>query len=348
MLDDINKRARVVLSHIVETYLGTGEAIGSRTLSKMEDIGISPASVRNVMADLEDAGLLYSPHTSSGRLPTPLGLKFFIDGILEVGKIGEAQRHEIDLQCRTEGRNMTKLLENAGDVMSNISLCAGLVMAPKLSRNLKHMEFIRLSLEQAIVVMVDDHDMVENRLISLPKGLPANALTLAGNYISSHLKGRDLQSVKQTIEAEISSRKAQIDEISARLIAAGLDSWSEIEKAEDLLVVRGQANLLNDVSALADIERVKNLFTALEGKENLLKLLKATDGAKGVKIFIGAETRLFGISDCAMIVAPYTNAEKRIIGAIGVVGPLRINYANIIPMVDYTAEVVSKLIGRTQ
>ncbi len=345
MLEELNDRTRIVLRHIVSAYLKTGEATGSRSLSKMEDLNLSPATIRNIMADMEEAGLLYSAHSSAGRLPTQMGLKLFIDGILEVGTLPPEERKAIELQCRQDGSNVTKLMERAGDIMSNLSLCAGIVMAPTLNRTLKHLEFIRLNPEKALVVMVDELGMVENRIIDLPAGIPAHALIQAGNYISSHLNGRNLEEVQTAIEDEISSRRAQIDQLSAGLVQKGLASWSEADKEQAVLVIRGQEKLLNDVRAIEDVERIRNLFSALEGKENLLNLLKATDSGEGVKLFIGAETHLFGLTDCSMIVAPYAGKDNQIAGAIGVVGPLRMNYARIIPMVDYTAEVLSQLIG---
>ncbi|MFK7866259.1 MAG: heat-inducible transcriptional repressor HrcA [Alphaproteobacteria bacterium] len=348
MLNELNQRARTVLGHIVSGYIETGEATASRTLSRMEDLGVSPATIRNVMADLEDAGLLYAPHSSAGRLPTAQGLKLFIDGILEIGTLNPEEQKQIDEHCHSENDNITRLMEKAGDVMSNISLCAGLVVAPSLNRSLKHMEFIRLNAEKALVVMVDELGMVENRIIDLPAGIPAQALVSAGNYISSHLVGRDLKAVQQAIESEINTRQSQLDSLSTKLVTAGLASWSSLGNEDAVLVVRGQGKMLQDVSALEDLERVRSLFMALEVKENLLKLLTATEGADGVKIFIGAETRLFGMSDCSVIVSPYQDQENKIIGAVGVVGPLRMNYARIIPMVNYTAEMVSKFIGNNR
>ena len=349
MLSTLNARSREVLKHIVEAYLQTGEATGSRTLShtlaRESGLDLSPASVRNVMSDLEDAGLLYAPHTSAGRLPTAVGLKFFVDGMLEYGRLESEDQKAIEAQCAASGQNLPELLESASTIMSGISRCAGLVLAPKQTDRLRHIEFVRLNPEKALVVMVSETGLVENRLIDLPPGLPAHSLVEAGNYLSNRLSGRDFPEARSLIQKEIDTRRSEINRMSEGLVKLGLASWSEVNDEQAVLVVRGHSNLLSQIKALEEIEQIRDLFTALETKENLLKLLDAAETGQGVKIFIGAETKLYGLNDCALIVAPYSTQNQHTVGAIGVVGPLRMNYGRIIPMVDYTAEMLSRIMS---
>lgn len=351
MITALNERSREILRHIVEAYVETGEPIGSRTLSRKLEIGLSPASIRNVMADLEDEGLLYAPHTSAGRLPTDRGMRLFVDGLLQSGQLSADDRRTIEDQCAASGRSVTQVLEEASNLMSGLSRCAGLVMAPKNEGGLKHIEFIPLGPGRALVVMVTEAGMVENRVIDLPLGLPSSALFEATNYLAARLVGQSLEDARAVIAQEIETHRAQIDTLTAKVVNAGLATWSDVSAGNGVLIVSGQSNLLEDVTAVADLERIRTLFSALEGKENLSKLLDATDGADGVQIFIGAENELFSLAGCSMIVAPYGRdggaGDNTIVGAIGVLGPTRMNYARIIPMVDYTAKVVGRLVSNT-
>lgn len=330
---------------IVESYTETGSAVGSRTLSRRLDLPLSPATIRNVMADLEDLGLLYSPHTSAGRLPTEAGLRMFVDGLLEIGNLTEDERAHIESQCAAAGRSPQKVLEEASDMLSGLSSCAGLVMAPTQEEALRHIEFVSLGPGRALVVLVSESGMVENRVIDIPIGMPSSKMVEASNFLSSKLVGRTLREAHREIDTEIAEHRAALDELTQRVVEAGLATWSKDDKDGGVLIVRGQANLLNDVTALADLEKIRGLFEALETKESLLRLLELTDGAEGVQIFIGAENELFALSGCSMIIAPYQNHQEQIVGAIGVIGPTRMNYARIIPMVDYTAKLVGRLLG---
>jgi len=330
---------------IVESYTETGSAVGSRTLSRRLDLPLSPATIRNVMADLEDLGLLYSPHTSAGRLPTEAGLRMFVDGLLEIGNLTEEERAHIESQCAAAGRSPQKVLEEASDMLSGLSSCAGLVMAPTQEEALRHIEFVSLGPGRALVVLVSESGMVENRVIDIPIGMPSSKMVEASNFLSSKLVGRTLREAHREVDTEIAEHRAALDELTQRVVEAGLATWSKDDKDGGVLIVRGQANLLNDVTALADLEKIRGLFEALETKESLLRLLEVTDGAEGVQIFIGAENELFALSGCSMIIAPYQNHQEQIVGAIGVIGPTRMNYARIIPMVDYTAKLVGRLLG---
>src|SRR5579862_5193777 len=341
---ELNERSREIFRLIVDGYVQTGEPIGSRTLSRLLGQNLSPATIRNVMADLEEAGLLYAPHTSAGRLPTEAGLRLFVHGLLEIGNLGENERLNIESLCAARGKSLAQALEEATAALSGLSHCAGVVVVPKQERPLKHIEFVHLGPGRALVVLVTEDGLVENRVIEVPLGLPPSTLVSAANYLNARLIGRTIEEARVDIEEEIGSYRAALDEVTSRVVAAGIASWAGGD-GDSALIVRGQANLLGDVTALADLERLRALFEMLETKETVLRLLDASKKAEGVQIFIGAESHLFGVAGCSLIIAPYQNSRERVIGAIGVIGPTRINYARIIPMVDYTAKMIGRIIG---
>ncbi len=343
-ISEMSERSREIFRRIVDGYVQTGEPIGSRTLSRLLGQNLSPATIRNVMADLEESGLLYAPHTSAGRLPTEAGLRLFVHGLLEIGGLSEEERRSIESLCVARGKSLSQALEEATTALSGLSHCAGLVVAPKQDRPLKYLEFVNLGPGRALVVIVTEDGMVENRVIEVPLGLPPSAMVAASNYLNARLVGRTMDEARAEIEEEVRSNKAQLDELTSKLVANGLASWAGGE-AGSALIVRGQANLLEDVTALADLERLRALFEMLETRETMLRLLDASRQGEGVQIFIGAESHLFGVAGCAMIIAPYQNSREQIVGAIGVIGPTRINYARIIPMVDYTAKMIGRPIG---
>ncbi len=345
MAPDLNERSREVLRLVVEAYVETGEPIGSRSLSRKLGLALSPATIRNVMADLEESGLLYAPHTSAGRLPTDAGLQLFVDGILEIGNLTETDRKNIEVQCAATGRTLNQVLEETSSLLSGLSHCAGLVVAPKREAPLKHIEFVNLGPGRALVVIVSQDGLVENRVIDLPLGMPASSLIEASNFFSAHIAGRTLSEAQEHVSSEIVVERAELDELTRNVVEAGLATWSNGSVGQDVLIVRGQANLLDDVNGMADLERIRSLFQKLETNEALLRLIQATVGAEGVQIFIGAENELFSLAGCSVIIAPFSNSEEQIVGAIGVVGPARMNYGRIIPMVDYTAKIVGSVIG---
>ncbi len=347
MFSDLDSRAREILRLLVDNYIATGEPVGSRTLSKQVSGSLSAASIRNVMADLSERGLLHAPHSSAGRLPTEAGLRLFVDGLLEVGDLAEQERRDISERCLVAGRSTAQVLEQAGQALAGLTRHAGLVLAPKLERGIKQIEFVPLDAGRALVIMVTEDGLVENRLLDLPPGLVPSALQQAANYLNARVSGRNLEETRQFVQQEIASAKTELDGLTQKLVQAGLAVWGGNDEGQ--LIVRGQAALLRDVQGLADIERVRELFQTLETKDGLLKMLEAVHGADGVQIFIGAQSPLFQHSGCALIVAPYAKpdaaGQAQIIGAIGVLGPLRMNYARIIPMVDYTAKLVGRLLG---
>jgi heat-inducible transcriptional repressor len=348
IITELDERSRDIFREIVEAYMDTGTAVGSRTLSRRSQLTLSPASIRNVMADLEAAGLLYAPHTSAGRLPTERGLRLFVDGLLEVGDLTEAERASIEARCAQSEHNLQEMLERASETLSGLSRCAGVVLAPKIEAPLKHIEFVNLGGEQAIVVIVFESGQVENRVLKVPPGLPPSVLVEATNFLNERLRGRTFQEARQVIEVELEARRAELDELTSRVVEAGLATWGgEADEAGDggTLIVRGRANLLDDVQALDDLERVRQLFDDLESSRECASLLHLAQEAEGVRIFIGSENRLFSLSGSSLIVAPYSDAHQRVVGAIGIIGPTHLNYARIIPMVAYTAQVIGRLIG---
>lgn len=353
MIIELNERSKQIFRQIVDTYVQSGEPIGSRTLSRRPDQTLSAATIRGVMADLEEAGLLYAPHTSAGRIPTELGLRFYVDGLLEAGDLSEGDRIQIDAQCQGSGRSVEALLGEATAALSGLSRYAGLVMAPKSEHPFKHVEFVPLGPGSALAIVVTDNGLVENRVVETPLGIGPAALVEAGNYLTARLANRSLEEARVEIEREMSAQQSQLDDLAKRVVKAGLATWS-VDNVEDggVLIVRGQANLLEDVTRIEDLERIRSLFQALEAKKTLVRVIDLLDQAAGVQIFIGAENQLFGLSGCSLVVAPYfgeaeAGQRPHPVGAIGVVGPTRMNYSRIIPMVDYTARVVSRLLGKT-
>jgi heat-inducible transcriptional repressor len=343
----LSKRSRDVLRRVIEQYMELGEPVGSRTISRLDGMGLSPASIRNVMSDLEEVGLLFAPHASAGRLPTDLGMRLFVDGLLEMGRLTEQERADIESRCAAKGTSPGQVLEQASQSLAGLTRHAGLVVAPKTEAPLKHIEFVNLRPGRALVVLVFANGIVENRLVDVPVGIPTSALVEAGNYLVAKLVGRTLGEAKDAIAAELSQHRAELDAITSDLVSRGLAIWAgdgQPTPDSGALIIRGTAQLLDDVTAIEDLERVRRLFEALETKETMVRLLDLAHDANGVQIFIGAENDLFSNTGCSMILSPYKNTEERVVGAIGVIGPRRMNYARIIPMVDYTAQVVGRLL----
>ena len=348
-LQSLDRRSREIFRQIVETYLGTGEPVGSRNISRKLPVALSPASVRNVMADLEALGLIYAPHTSAGRLPTEIGLRFFVDSLLQVGDLSNDERRQIEAQVRAAhapDRTIETLLSDASQALSGLSRGAGVVLAGKQDLRLKHVEFIRLEPTRALVVLVGEDGAVENRLVDLEPGTTPSALIEATNYLNTHLRGRSLTEARAEIERRQATARAELDRLTASLIEAGLASWAAAgDGRPDTLIVRGRANLIGDVTAGADLERIRLLFDDLETQRELISLLGNAEKGEGVRIFIGSENQLFSLSGSSLVVSPYRDSEQRVVGVLGVIGPTRLNYARIVPMVDYTAKVVGRLLG---
>ena len=343
-LAELDERAREIFRRIVEGYLETGEPVGSRTISR-GGVHLSPASIRNTMQDLAELGLLDSPHVSAGRRPTHAGLRLFVDGLLEVGDIGEEERRTIEARLSARGRNLDEALDEAGAILSGLAGGASVVVTPVRDAGVKHVEFVSLAADQALVVMVFDDGQVENRLMRLPPGVTASSLQEASNFLNARMRGRTLAEAQGAVAAELAQALQELDAAAARLIEEGLAAWGGGEATQRALIVRGRANLLTDPTLAADLERVCSLFEDLEQKEQLIGLLDNVREAEGVRIFIGAETRLFSLSGSAVIAAPYMSGRRRLLGSIGVIGPTRLNYARVIPLVDYTAKALGRLMN---
>jgi heat-inducible transcriptional repressor len=344
-LQKLNERSRTIFRHIVETYLATGDAVGSRNLSRQLPMTLSPASIRNVMSDLEHLGLIYARHTSAGRLPTEAGLRMFVDGLLEVGDLTDEERRHIEAQLRIRReKSIQQVLNDAGEMISGLSHCAGVVLAEKQVSRVKHIDFVPLEPGKALVILVGDDQNVENRVIELPAGLPTSSLIEAANYLNAHIRGLTLNEARVTIERELASAKAELDRLTQKVIEAGIATWSGALDEQKSLIVRGQANLLKDVDGLENLERIRQLFADLETKRDLVQLLGLAEGGEGVHIFIGSENKLFSLSGSALIVAPFEDQQRKVVGVLGVIGPTRLNYARIIPMVDFTAKLVGRLL----
>ncbi|MFL9825873.1 heat-inducible transcriptional repressor HrcA [Rhodoplanes sp. SY1] len=344
-LVQLNERSREIFRGIVDSYLATGEPVGSRNLARLIPMTLSPASVRNVMQDLEQAGLIYAPHTSAGRLPTEFGLRFFVDALMQVGDLPEDERRSIEAQVAGAGRSMEGVLTEASTMLSGLTRAAGVVLTTKANARLKHIEFVRLEPTRALVVLVAEDGQVENRILDLPPGLPSSALVEATNFLNRHIRGQTLLDARTALEQALAAGKAELDALTQKIVAAGLASWSGGDGDDRKLIVRGHAHLLEDLHALEDLERVRQLFDELETQRGLVDLLGRAESAEGVRIFIGSENKLFSLSGSSTIIAPYRDSTGRIVGVIGVIGPTRLNYARVVPMVDYTARVIGRMLG---
>ena len=344
-LANLDARAREIFRRIVDSYLASGEPVGSRHLSRLLPMTLSPASVRNVMQDLEELGLVYAPHVSAGRLPTQLGLRFYVDSLLEFGGLAREERARIDAQVRAaaEEGGYESALTQATTLLSDLTHSAGVVLTSKDNIHLKHIEFSRLEPERALAVLVGEDGAVENRVIVTPAGMPASTLAEAGAYLNAHVRGRTLSEAREEIGRAREAARGELDAVAARLVDAGLASWAGVEETSRQLIVRGQANLISDLRAAADLERVRLLFADLETQTDVVDLLHRAENGEGVKIFIGSENKLFSLSGSSMIVAPLRGGEQRVAGVLGVIGPTRLNYGRIVPMVEYAAQVLGEL-----
>ncbi len=341
----LDARSAAVLREIVEQYVETGEPVGSRTLSRLLPMSLSPATIRNVMADLTEAGLLFAPHTSAGRLPTDQGLRLFVDGLLNFGELSEEERDTISAALAASGRSLEDTLTEASAMLSGLSAAAGLVLAPKSEGALRHIEFVPLGPGRALVVLVSAEGQVENRVIETPPGTPPSALQQASNYLNARLSGRPLAEVRRLVAEELAVDRSELDALTSQVVAAGLATWTGGGPRVGSLIIRGQGRLLSDVTQIERLAAIQALFERLEAQETMLRLLELAEGSEGVRIFIGAESGLFGNAGLSMVVAPARSEGGRIVGAIGVIGPTRINYGRIIPVVDYTARVIGRLLG---
>ncbi len=345
LLAEMNDRSREVFRRVVEGYLDTGDPVGSRTLTRSMSEKVSAATIRNVMQDLEYLGLLDSPHVSAGRIPTQLGLRMFVDGLLEVGDVDQADRAQIDQTATDNRAEVATLLDRVGSTLSSITQGASLVLTPKQEAPVKHIEFVSLDPSRALVVLVFTDGHVENRVFTPPAGQTPASMRQAANFLNTIAEGRTLTELSQVIAAEIERNRRDLDSLAAQLVEMGAAVWAAEDDPNARLIVRGRANLLGDSAEAKDLDRVRELFDDLERKRDIAEFLSLTEQGEGVRIFIGSENKLFSLSGSSLVVSPYMNADRKIIGAVGVIGPTRLNYGRIVPIVDYTAQLVGRLLA---
>ena len=345
ILNDMNDRTREVFRRIVEGYISTGEPVGSRTLTRTLSEKVSAATVRNVMQDLEYLGLLNSPHVSAGRIPSQMGLRMFVDSLLEVDDVTLNDREKIDATIGRNSNDVSEVLDRVGSALSGITQGASLVLTPKEEAEIEHIEFVSLSPDRALVVLVFSDGRVENRLFTPPPGQTPSSMREAANFLNAVMAGRTLSQVETVIRREIDDRKREIDSLARDLVESGLAVWENHGERNERLIVRGRSNLLADEAEAEDLERIKTLFDDLERKRDIAEFLELTQDGDGVRIFIGSENKLFSLSGSSLVVSPYMNSDRKIIGAVGVIGPTRLNYGRIVPIVDYTAQLVGRVLS---
>ena len=345
ILDQMNDRSREVFRKVVEGYLSSGLPVGSRSLTRTLSEKVSAATIRNVMQDLEFLGLLDSPHVSAGRVPTQLGLRLFVDGLLEVRDLDLEDRQKIDATLGDNSSDVSGILDRVGSALSGVTQGASLVLTPKHEAPIKHIEFVSLGSDKALVVLVFADGHVENRLFTPPPGQTPSSMREAANFLNALVEGKTLSELRRSMAQDIAARRQELDDLARSLVEQGMAIWDENGDMSERLIVRGRANLLAEDAHAEELERIRSLFDDLERKRDIAEFLELTEEGDGVRIFIGSENKLFSLSGSSLVVSPYMNADRKIIGAVGVIGPTRLNYGRIVPIVDYTAQLVGKLLG---
>ncbi len=341
---ELTDRARDVFRIVVESYLGTGAPVGSRTISKLGAMNLSPASIRNVMQDLEEIGLLAAPHTSAGRMPTEQGLRLFVDGMMQVALPSADERAAIESQLINKGP-IEDALDAASMALSGLSSCAGLVLVPKRESRFRQFSFVPLSGRQLLMILVTEDGAIENRVIELPFIMSAPALAEAANYMTQRFSGRTLGEAAQMLLTEIDAERANLDATAQDLIKRGLAQWTTDPVQRPVLIVRGAANLI-DEEAAGQLDRVRMLLDEIEGKEEIARLLDSARDGEATKVFIGSENKLFALSGSSVIAAPWRGSDGQVLGVVGVIGPTRLNYARVVPIVDYTAQTLTRMMRK--
>jgi heat-inducible transcriptional repressor len=345
LFEDMNTRSREVFRRVVEGYLENGEPMGSRTLTRTLTEKVSAATVRNVLQDLEYLGLLDSPHISAGRIPTQMGLRMFVDGLLEIGEMNVVDREKLNATVADTAQDVDGMLDQIGSALSGITQGASLVLTPKQQAPIKHIEFVSLAEDRALVVLVFANGQVENRLFTPPPGQTPSSMREAANFLNALIEGRTLSDLQGAVKTEIAARRQEIDTLAHDLVESGLAVWQNKGDRHERLLVRGRANLLDGDAEEADLTRIRTLFDDLERKRDIAEFLELTEDGEGVRIFIGSENKLFSLTGSSLVVSPYMNADRKIVGAVGVIGPTRLNYGRIVPIVDYAAQLVGKRIA---
>ena len=340
---ELNERSKQILKGVIESYLETGDPAGSETILKKVGIDISSSSIRSILVDLQKEGLLYAPHTSAGRLPTDKGIRFFVEGLLQFGSLTKKEQENIRNQCQSRGSAFQEVLEKASKTISGLSNCAGIVVAPKFQNKIKHIEFIKLNTNQIMSIIANENGLVENRILNTRTFYNDSTLKQVSNYLNSRFSGKTIQEIKKNIQEEINNSKSQLDILSTKLVQEGIVEIAPNSETP-YIFLHGQSSLLEDELISKDLDQIRNLFDDIENKSNFLDILDNTSKAQGVQIFIGSQNFLFKHSGLSMVMAPYKNKEQKIIGAIGVVGPTRLNYAKIVPLVDYTSKIIGRML----
>lgn len=336
-IGQLSDRMREIFAQVVEAYLDSGQPVGSKAIAGR--VSLSPASIRGVMQQLEERGLLTHPHTSAGRMPTEFGLRLFVDGIMQAS--APSRRAQAAIEAELEGKSVEETLQAATQALSGLSACAGVVTAPKLEKRLKQLAFVPLDSAQALAVLVGMDGSVENRVVPLSVGTSPFALAEVGNYVSQRLSGMTLGEAEAQLRLDIQQHRDAIDRAAGELVAAGLADWRRDGADRPVLIVRGQANLIDEAAA-EDLDRVRQLLEELEDRQEIARLLESAREGQGCRIFIGSENRMFALSGSSVIAAPYRGSDGEVVGVIGVIGPTRLNYARVIPMVDFTAEALTR------
>ena len=344
LFSEMDARSREVFQRVVESYLSSGEPMGSNTLTQQMSQQVSAATIRNVMKDLEFLGLLDSPHTSAGRKPTEMGLRMFVDGIMEVGDPDEADQRKL-AATMDEGDSISNMLDRMSNALSGLTHGASLVLAPKKSSPIKHIEFVSLATDRALVVLVFANGEVENRVFRPPLGQTPSQMREAANFLNAVGQGKTLQELQSSVIWEIKKHRSELDALAASLVEAGVAVMQNAGGDNERLIVRGRSNLLEAAGTAEDLERVRVLFDDLERKRDIAEFLQLADEGEGVRIFIGSENKLFSLSGSSLVVSPYMNADRKVVGAIGVIGPTRLNYGRIVPIVNYTAQMVGRVLS---
>ena len=345
-LDELTKRTQDIFHRVVPNYLEEGGAVGSSAIARQSDVGLSSASIRSIMSELEAAGLLYSPHRSAGRIPTQAGLRLFVDGLMQIrAGLSAQEQASISTLGDVQGGNVQQLMENAGLALSGLSKCASMIMAPTEDLAVDHIEFVPVQASRVLVILVFSNGRVENRLIDLPAGLPRSVLNEASAYMNSRYAGKSVTDISAQMKTDKDLQKTELDSLTSDLIDRGLASWTDGKGGADAsLILNGQTNLLEDVRAVDDISRVRVLFDKLEMQTHASHLMQQVSQADGLQIFIGSDHHLFAETGCSMVLSPYRDSDSQIIGAVGVIGPRHMNYAKIIPMVDYTSKAIQRFL----
>ena len=344
-LEEMSDRNREVFQVLVEMYLANGNPVGSRTLSRDMDQRLSSATIRNTMQDLEFLGLLESPHISAGRIPTERGLRLFVDELLEINQVEDVERNLIESVAHESSGDVAAKLERVGRVLSRLTNGASLVLTPKINAPIKHVEFVALGDGQALVVLVTEDGKVENRVFRPPAGQTPSSMREAANFINAVAKGRTIADLRTVVTNEIRNRRLEIDQLAGELVERGLAVWDTAKARQERLIVRGRSNLLEDEDGTRDMERIRELFDDLERKRDIADFLEYVESGEGVRIFIGSENRLFSLTGSTLVISPYMNSDQRIVGAVGVIGPTRLNYGRIVPIVDYTAQLIGRIVS---